>query len=225
MLLMTCLGTAWTSLFTPCSCMNSHKRLRRQCCAGQGNIPEGLLFCACEPQGCRMQEVCWWKKLVQIQAHSALRDLTPREGGLMTNTAHSGPWCISIATCRHFKRCFPTHTSSTKSTYSQCLGMDSPAPRLFIHSPYITTTAVTLIFPCPDDNAAMACCLCPPWVPFSPASQPASQPCMHSLNPICTEAWQHSRLPWLWLLLHRLLHTAITAPQNWHHKLGTTNCM
>lgn len=221
MLLMMCLGTAWTSLFTPCSCMNSHKRLRRQCCAGQGNIPEGLLFCACEPQGCRMQEVCWWKKLVQIQAHSALQDLTPREGGLMTNTAHSGPWCISIANCRHFKPCFPTHTSSTKSTYSQCLGMDSPAPRLFIHSRYITTTAVTLIFPCPDDNAAMACCHCPPWVPFSPANQP----CMHSVNPICTEAWQHSRLPWLWFLLHRLLHTAITAPQNWHHKLGTTNCM
>lgn len=152
--------------------MNSHKRQRRQCCAGKGNIPQGLLLCAPEPQGCRMQEVCWWRKLMKIQAFSALWDLTPQEGGLMTNTAQLGPWCIIIANCRHFEACFPTHTSSTKSTYLQCLEMDSPAPRFFIHSQYITTTAITLIFPCPDGNSA-----CIPLSSMGPdlPSQPALQ--------------------------------------------------
>lgn len=129
---------------------------------------------------------------MKIQAYSVLSDLSPQEGGLMTNTAHSGPWCIVMANCRHFEVGFPTHTSSTKSTYSQCLGTDSPALGFFIHSQYVTSTAVTLIFPCPDANTTITCCHCPPWVPFSPASQPS----MQSLNPICTEAGHHSWLPW-----------------------------
>lgn len=159
-------ATIWTDI--------SEKR--RQCCAGKGNIPWRLFFFACEPQA----EVCWWRKLVKIQAYSALQDLTPQEGGLMSNTARSGLSCIIIANCRHFEACFSTHASSTKSTYSQCLGMDSPAPRFFVHSQ--DSTAVTLIFPCPDGNAAMTCCHCPPWLPFSPASKF----CLHSLSPIGT---------------------------------------
>lgn len=143
---------------------------------------------------------------MKIQAHSAVRDLTPREGALRTNTAHSGPCCTIIANCRHFEACFPTHTSSTKSTSSQCLGMDSPASRSFMHSQCITSTAVALIFPCPEGNAAMAAATV-----FHGSLSP--QPSVQALNPLCTEPWHHSGLPWPWGLLHRLLHTAIVAPQ------------
>lgn len=70
-----------------------------------------------------------------MQAHTALRDLTPQEGSLMTNAPLSGPWCVSVANCRHFEAWFSTHTFSTKSSHSQCLGTESPCFQLLYMFP------------------------------------------------------------------------------------------
>lgn len=170
----------WLPFSLPAPAWTHTRDKRRRCCAGKGSIPWRLLFCAFNPQGHRVQEIWWWRKLVKIQAHSAVRDLTPREGALRTNTAHSGPCCTIIANCRHFEACFPTYTSSTKSTSSQCLGMDSPASRSLMHSQCITSTAVALIFPCPEGNAAMAAATV-----LHGSLSP--QPSVQALNPLCTE--------------------------------------
>lgn len=82
-------------------------------------------------------------------------------------------------------------------------------PSFCIWSQYITTPAVTLIFACPVCSAAMISCHCPSLVPCSPSIYSSLPPSLHPLtHPVCAEAWQCSRLPWPWFLLHRLLHTA-----------------
>ena len=120
----------------------------------------------------------------------------------MTNAPHLGLWCISIANCRYFEACFPTHTFSTKSFYSQCLGMNSPGSQLLytflVHNhPSCNTHLCLSSLQCSNDL-----------LPLSSTGPILSvHPSIH--HPVCTEAWQLFRLPWLWFLLHRLLQTAI----------------
>lgn len=148
------------------------------------------------------------EEAAEDEAHAAFQDLTPQEGGLMTNTRYLGPWCLNIANCRHFEACFPSHTFSTKSSCSQCLGTDSPGSQPLytfpVHNhPSCDTHLCLSSLQCSNDLLPLSST-----GPVLFSLPPSLYPLTH---PVCTEAWQHSRLPWLWFLLHRLLQTAIVS--------------
>lgn len=125
------LSAAWTPL--PAPCQLHVLTLEREGSSVQkgGTVPEGFLFCACEPWGCKMQGGCWWRKLMKTQAHTALWDLAPKEADLLTN---SPCLCLpTLITAGILRLAFPSLFSPSNSAIPSAWSQGGLAPSFWMH--------------------------------------------------------------------------------------------